>query len=565
MGKKKNYVAELNKYARATDVKYEDVKYEDVGFEGPDHSKRFFKRAVVSGQGFPIGVGSNEKQAKQNAAKNALRCLSEKENPRPETETAAKKCTSAARGLFTEFGQKNKVTVRASESTRPQTNIATQCCSFVVGDKEYPAATGKTKKEAAQLVDDEICGSKTTEMPSCSALSDDGAPARPSTPTTLESCDAQSKSTATSIFTNSANPPKDQEQNPIRKFKRRILPNSQDASQSSNEDVTSPVKLNTGNSPSENTSNQSVFSRFKSEFDSIEQLGKGAFGHVFKAKHKLTGKDYAVKIVRCKEKALREAKALSDIDHCNIVRYFSCWLEDTEYQWDRTDDSCSTSTSSNGNSTVKFLYIQMELCDTKTLKVWIEEQNILNVTKSRRDSQRRAKGLAIAQKILSGVEYIHSKMLIHRDLKPANIMFRQEGEVKIGDFGLVTEENDDDAENLMERTVYKGTPSYMAPEQKRQRNYDRKVDIFAMGLICFEILWRISTGHERQAVWEDVRKQKFPQEFQYRFYQEYIIIRPMLCEKPAERPEACKLKMDLEECSRKLNADEIVRRGSRTV
>lgn len=46
-------------------------------------------------------------------------------------------------------------------------------------------------------------------------------------------------------------------------------------------------------------------------------------------------------------------------------------------------------------------------------------------------------------------------------------MFGDEGKVKIGDFGLVTAENDDDAENLIERTVYKGTPCYMAPEQVR--------------------------------------------------------------------------------------------------
>uniref|UniRef100_A0A8C9XGP5 Protein kinase domain-containing protein n=1 Tax=Sander lucioperca TaxID=283035 RepID=A0A8C9XGP5_SANLU len=243
------------------------------------------------------------------------------------------------------------------------------------------------------------------------------------------------------------------------------------------------------------------FYRFKSEFDCEDLLGKGAFGEVHKAKHKLTKKDYAVKIVRFKEveKALREVIALSDLDHCNIVRYHTCWLEDSGYQGDNADDSGSSSESSMDYS-FKYLYIQMELCDTDTLRVWIAKRNTQNVKKSLRGSKRRDETiLQMLLQMASAVEYIHSKMLIHRDLKPANIMFGQAGEVKIGDFGLVTAENDDDAENLLERTVYKGTPSYMAPEQS-QRTYDRKVDMFALGLICFEVLWKIPTGHERAVV-----------------------------------------------------------------
>lgn len=52
--------------------------------------------------------------------------------------------------------------------------------------------------------------------------------------------------------------------------------------------------------------------------------------------------------------------------------------------------------------------------------------------------------------------------------QPANIMFSRNGTVKIGDFGLVTSEIEDDAENQKERRGYKGTPSYMAPEQVRR-------------------------------------------------------------------------------------------------
>ncbi len=68
---------------------------------------------------------------------------------------------------------------------------------------------------------------------------------------------------------------------------------------------------------------------------------------------------------------------------------------------------------STDNSSVKYLYIQMELCDAKTLRVWIDEKNTQNVKKSR----RRKESLVIAQQIVCGVEYVHSKNLIHRDLK----------------------------------------------------------------------------------------------------------------------------------------------------
>uniref|UniRef100_A0A3P8U7Y0 Protein kinase domain-containing protein n=1 Tax=Amphiprion percula TaxID=161767 RepID=A0A3P8U7Y0_AMPPE len=305
--------------------------------------------------------------------------------------------------------------------------------------------------------------------------------------------------------------------------------------------------------------------RFTSEFDSIERVGKGAFGCVFKAKQKLLDKYFAIKIVRCKEKALREVGTLSDLHHSNIVRYYTCWMEDSEYQWDSPADSSTTSQSTTSKSSTKYLYIQMELCDTRTLRVWIDERNTQNVKKSLRDFRRREESVIIAQQIVSGVEYFHSKRLIHRDLKPANIMFGQDGEVKIGDFGLVTTETDDDAENLMERTEYKGTPSYMAPEQKSRSTYDRKVDIFSLGLIYFELLWNLSAGPERKAVSLSMTKKCSLKMFFCYVSLQYQIIRSMLCMKPEDRPEASQLKKEFEDCAHALYTLKQMNRKIRTV
>ncbi|XP_060942813.1 eukaryotic translation initiation factor 2-alpha kinase 3-like [Limanda limanda] len=286
-------------------------------------------------------------------------------------------------------------------------------------------------------------------------------------------------------------------------------------------------------------------SRFTSKFDSIKSLGKGAFGRVYKVREILRNKKYAVKIVRVKnKKALREVRALSDLRHHSIVGYYTCWMEDTGYMQNSSADSCS---SQESPPILEFLYIQMELCGSKTLKHWIKQRN----AKTLQDSQRRQESLTIAQQIVSGVEYIHSKVLIHRDLKPANIMFGPDGAVKIGDFGLVTADDVDD-ENPMERTNETGTFFYMAPEQL-ETIYDRKVDIFAFGLIYFELLWKLSTGHERAEVFKDARNQKFPKELPLTFTQEEQLMRSMLCKEPKQRPEASALKVELEKLAHTLN------------
>uniref|UniRef100_A0A3B4GB34 non-specific serine/threonine protein kinase n=1 Tax=Pundamilia nyererei TaxID=303518 RepID=A0A3B4GB34_9CICH len=649
-----NYIAKLNEYAQKQRLA---LQFVEVGAAGPDHIKTFTIRVVLNGKAYPDAVGKNKKEAKQNAAKNALAGLLEESADTTENAAEVSNASVHQRSgsnikytcWLNEYGQRNRVIVRPVEAARPGPNNENQWCNFFVGDKEYPAASGKTrreaKEEAAKLVYHDICGTletgdekdiftssqqkeETKQNVADVCLQIKSLAVKPEDKRFTEVnfiglvnhyCQKTSRSHTFIEEVICGLPHNRQfsyklvidgkeypvgEGNSIKEAKQNAARLAWSALQEQSDWDSKVFNIFWGNHPgsasscietppthtysSTTTTNDSVvfsqssnaskeqvgyipffhpllriFSllafvinsntyvnlyRFTLEFDSIERLGKGAFGRVYKAKHKLLKKYFAIKIVRCKEKSLREVVALSDLHHTNIVRYYKYWLEDSEYQWDNTTDSYSTSQSSS-NSSQKYLYIMMELCDDKTLKDWITEKN----EKTLEESIRRAESLPVMQQIVSGVECIHSHRLIHRDLKPTNIMFGKDGKVKIGDFGLVATETDDNDENQSERTEKTGTKSYMAPEQVRSL-YGSKVDIFALGLIYFELLWKISSGHERGKIFSGVRKQILPEEFTLKFPEENQIIMSMLCQSPENRPEASTLKADLEQWAQTLNA-----------
>ncbi|XP_042357555.1 interferon-induced, double-stranded RNA-activated protein kinase-like isoform X2 [Plectropomus leopardus] len=539
-------IAELNEYAQRKRL---ELKYEDVGCVGPDHLKTFTVRAVVDGKAYPDGVGKNKKEAKQMAAKNALRNLMDKP-----TDSAGEEKDSGVSSQQEEGSSQNVtdiikwlkgLSVRVKDGGFTKINfigLINHFCQktlqphyytlvdrrgpphnprfffkLVINDKDYPIGEGKTVKEAKQMAAWLAWSALQEQSDWDSKISLWSTSLEDDAPTSLESL---ASTESLSMGTNDSGI-----------FSLR-----------SSEDQHGVKDMGT----SQEISTQS---RFTSDFDSINRLGSGGFGRVYKARHKQLNMYYAVKIVRCEEKAFREVGTLSDLLHPNIVRYYTFWMEDSEYQWDSSAGSHS-SIQSTENSSAKYLYIQMELCDTKTLRGWIKEKNAQPV----QDSRRREESRRMAQQIVSGVEYIHSKRHIHRDLKPDNILFGLGGEVKIGDFGLVTkDDNDDDDYALMKRSGGKGTPSYMAPEQMREKTYDRKVDIFALGLIYIELLWKISTGHERREFLMNARHQKLPKGFSLTFPQENQIIELMLCEKPEKRPEASQVKTELEKWAQTFN------------
>uniref|UniRef100_A0A3P9AAP0 non-specific serine/threonine protein kinase n=1 Tax=Esox lucius TaxID=8010 RepID=A0A3P9AAP0_ESOLU len=636
-----NYVAKLLEFAQKT-RQISEIKFEEVGTDGPDHLKTFTLRVVKNGRAYPIGTGRTKKEAKQNAAKHALNDIMKTEQNENTFSSSECPYLTSPHGpapisqvnfvcWLNEHSQKNRLSLKAFEESRIGPNSTSQCCRYLLGDKEYPEAFGKTKREAkeeaAKLVFQELYGASQdtgTVDKNCDAAT--GAQKEDLNQTVAALCDEnmnmshvpKQRSFISAEETNFIGilnhycqktrlfhdfqlvERRGPSHNPQfvykvvidkREYPAGVGKTAKDAKQQAAQEAWSALQeqsdwnsqVSCRSTVSEEdglvtslTSSTSCammlmdifffimfyYLRFLSEFDSIEGIGKGGFGKVYKAKRKLEQKYFAVKIVRSKLKAKREVGALADLQHPNIVRYYTAWEEDTEYTCDHTSESYSSSYSGSSSSS-KFLYIQMELCDRRTLKVWIDERN------AQRTPKRREGSLHITQQIVNGVDYIHSKKLIHRDLKPVNIMFgmgggETNGEVKIGDFGLVTAEDNDDDENLLERTKRTGTRSYMAPEQRNKTSYDRKVDIFALGLIYFELLWNLS-GMERAEVWDDIRSQRFPQRFVTQFPIEHKMIESMLCVNPEDRPEASRLKMNLTEANNILTRDLHNQQDNRTI
>ncbi|KFQ73175.1 Interferon-induced, double-stranded RNA-activated protein kinase, partial [Phaethon lepturus] len=247
-----------------------------------------------------------------------------------------------------------------------------------------------------------------------------------------------------------------------------------------------------------------LFLRFLESFKNIEPIGEGGYGNVFKATAKLDEGTYAVKRVQFTKNVKREVKELARLHHENIVRYYCSWKG---YDHVTYPDSRQKS-----DKEILCLFIQMELCEQGPLENWIE--------KNRQDRKYHEMAQNKFLQILEGVKYIHSQGLIHRDLKPQNIFISHEDKIKIGDLGLVTSV----AYGTLSEN--RGTKSYMAPEQFGDR-YGKEVDIYALGLIWFEILSALSC-HEKITVWHDVREGKLPKSFTDQFLTEAPIIKKML-------------------------------------
>jgi eukaryotic-like serine/threonine-protein kinase len=208
-------------------------------------------------------------------------------------------------------------------------------------------------------------------------------------------------------------------------------------------------------------------------YEIVAAIGAGGMGEVYRAHDSKLGRDVALKVLP-ESFALdpdrlarfhREAQVLAALNHPNIAQIYGF------------EDSGPTHA------------LVMELVDGPTLADRIQQGPV-----------PAAEALPIARQIASALEAAHEQGIIHRDLKPANVKIRPDGTVKVLDFGLAkaldpTSSSDINVMNsptLTQRAtqlgVILGTAAYMAPEQAKGKQVDRRADIWAFGVVLFEML-----------------------------------------------------------------------------
>jgi serine/threonine protein kinase len=206
-------------------------------------------------------------------------------------------------------------------------------------------------------------------------------------------------------------------------------------------------------------------------YEIVGRLGEGGMGTVYRARDTRLGRWVAVKTAHDEfsGRFQREARAISALNHPNI-----CTLYD-----------------------IGANYLVMELIEGQTLAHRLEKGR-LHVDLVLRYGSQIAHALSAA----------HSQGLIHRDLKPANIMITKNG-IKVLDFGLAKFSRlAEGPETLTDSQTIVGTPSYMAPEQLEGKECDARTDIFALGLVLFEMTTgkKPFSGDSRAALIADIMR-----------------------------------------------------------
>ena len=183
----------------------------------------------------------------------------------------------------------------------------------------------------------------------------------------------------------------------------------------------------------------------------------------------------------------------------------------------------------------KFFLILMEYCDGNTLEDVIKRHKDDSTPIDRKDIYIYTK------QILKGLKVLHRNGIIHSDIKPGNIFLKKNGEneqIKIGDFGMAMLKKG--GVKLNSKDIKGFTPLYSAPEQKnRKGTYNEKIDIYACGLILYELIGGFETNAEKYKAFDDLKEDgKIFEDIEKKYKEESELIKLMTKKDYDERPSA---------------------------
>ncbi len=191
-----------------------------------------------------------------------------------------------------------------------------------------------------------------------------------------------------------------------------------------------------------------------------ELLGEGGVARVFRARDRVLERPVALKFLTVEgavaperlERFQKEARVAAGLNHSHIVTVYDVGMIGEQP------------------------FICMEYIDGMSLG------HMLDQARTRGASISMGLVLQIARDVLDALVALHDKSLVHRDLKPSNVMVTREGVVKLMDFGVAS------SIEPLKLTRTAGTPAYMAPEQYVGHGIDHRTDLFALGIILYEMV-----------------------------------------------------------------------------
>ena len=202
-----------------------------------------------------------------------------------------------------------------------------------------------------------------------------------------------------------------------------------------------------------------MMEQIANRYEILSLIGQGGMADVYKAKDTILNRIVAIKVLRDKlsQDAMalvrfqREASAASRLSHPNVVDIYDVG----EYEG--------------------MHYIVMEFIRGRTLKELIAQRGALDVDEA----------IGIMKQLVSAINHAHEHKIIHRDIKPQNVLVKDDGTIKITDFGIAVANG---SVQLTFNNTVMGSAHYLAPETTQGKEPNEQVDIYSLGIVFYELL-----------------------------------------------------------------------------